>query len=144
MKTPREVLFTKHQNIESKLDAARADALAEVAAGKTNAVPDFNSAMQKAPARSWFADLMRSFRPHFAGLAVVWLIILGIHFATRETSFPVIAKSTAPSPEIIASLKEQKQLYSQLIGTVENSKPADPALHERRPRSEVGQYIRIV
>jgi hypothetical protein len=143
MKSPREVLFEKHQGIESKLDTIRAEALAEVAGGKVSTAHE-DRAKRLESQGHWFVELIRSLRPHFAGIAFMWLVILGFHFATTETSSPVLAATTAPSPEIIANLKEQKRLYSQLIGTAENSNPVEPAMHERRPRSEVRQYVRIV
>ncbi|EEF59611.1 hypothetical protein [Pedosphaera parvula] len=143
MKTPREVLFEKHQGIESKLDAVRAEALAEVCDGKSKCAAHPDALMQKPQTLSWFGEFLQSLRPHFVGLTGVWLIILGVHFATRDSS-PMLAEAPAPSPEVIATLKEQKQLFTQLIGSPESPQPVDPALLERRPRSEVKQYIRIV
>jgi hypothetical protein len=144
MKSPREVLFEKHQGIESKLDAVRAEALTESFDGKAKTSSNSTEFAQSRTTSSWFVELLQSLRPHFVGLAGVWLIILGVHFATRETSSPMLAEAPAPSPEVIATLKEQKQLFTQLIGSSENNQPADPVLHERRPRSEVRQSIRIV
>ena len=144
MKTPREVLFGKHQGIESKLDKVRTEALAESFDGKAKTNSNLAELAPNSIASSWFVELLQSLRPHFVGLAGAWLIILGIYFATRETSSPILVEAPAPSPEVIATLKEQKQLFTQLIGSSENNQPAGPVLHERRPRSEVRQSIRIV
>jgi hypothetical protein len=144
MKTPREVLFEKLQGVESKLDKVRAEVLAASFDGKAKTNSSLTELAQSQATSSWFVELLQSLRPHFVGLAGVWLIILGINFATGETPSPMLAETAAPSPEVIATLKEQKQLYSQLIGTGETGKPSEPAVFERRPRSEARQHIRIV
>ena len=77
--------------------------------------------------------------PHptaWAGLATVWLVILGINLTTRDASTRV-AKHAAPvSPQVIMAFQEQERLLAELIGTsevpvAERPKPAPP-----RPRSE--------
>ena len=64
MKTPREVLFQKHQDMESKLDAVRAKALSEMA--------PVTRIKHHAPRHIQIADrlqeLVHSFRPQLAAL----------------------------------------------------------------------------
>ena len=77
--------------------------------------------------------------PHpkaWAGLAVVWLAILGINLTTRDAS-QAVAKHAAPvSPQVFMAFQEQERLLSELIG------PRDAPVAERpkprlpRPRSE--------
>ncbi|MDB6125001.1 MAG: hypothetical protein JWQ71_3994 [Pedosphaera sp.] len=133
MKTPREVLFKKHQDMEAKLDSVRANAMAEI-------VPALHTT-HHAPRHAgfWLQELIHSFRPHLAALAAVWLVIFGLHLASSETSGSTMVVTTMSSPEIMTSLKEQRRLYTQLI---DPSEIVQPVLPDRRPRSEK-QFVRI-
>ena len=77
--------------------------------------------------------------PHpaaWAGLAAVWLVIVGLNFAAREAA-PRLARHGAPlSPEVFMAFQEQERALAELIGSpeapaAERPKPAVP-----RPRSE--------
>ena len=83
--------------------------------------------------RAWLQSL---FWPHpraWAGLAAVWLLILGLHFSRHETATtpaPVLAQATAPeTPETRAQLRAQQELFVELMG------PAEPkqAVRNRPP-----------
>jgi hypothetical protein len=77
--------------------------------------------------------------PHptaWAGLAAVWLVILGINLTTQDAA-TVVAKHASPvSPQIFMAFQEQERLLAELIG------PSEPPVAERpkprlpRPRSE--------
>ena len=77
--------------------------------------------------------------PHptaWAGLAAVWLVILGINLTTRDASARV-AKHTAPvSPQVIMAFQEQERLLAELIGTSEVPVAERPNPAPPRPRSE--------
>ena len=72
--------------------------------------------------------------PHptaWAGLAAVWLVILGINLTTRDAS-PAVAKHASPvSPQVFMAFQEQERLLSELIGpgetpVAEGQSPACP------------------
>ena len=77
--------------------------------------------------------------PHpaaWAGLAAVWVAMLGLHLATHDVA-PLVAKgSPAPSPQVFMAFQEQQRLLNELIGSRETPpvEPPKPALP--RPRSE--------
>jgi hypothetical protein len=77
--------------------------------------------------------------PHptaWAGLAAVWLVILGINLTTRDVSQSV-AKHAAPvSPQLIMAFQEQERLLSELIGPRETPAAERPKPGPARPRSE--------
>ena len=77
--------------------------------------------------------------PHpvaWAGLAAVWLVILGLNHTTRD-ALPRLAKGSLPAaPQVFMAFQEQERVLAELIGpretpVAERPKPAPP-----RPRSE--------
>ena len=95
------------------------------------------------PARSLLSTLHHQLStllwPHptaWAGLAAVWLVILGINLTTRHGSI-VLAKHAAPvSPQVIMAFQEQERLLAELIGTSEVPVAERPKPIVPRPRSE--------
>ncbi|HXE41742.1 MAG TPA: hypothetical protein VN516_01865, partial [Candidatus Baltobacteraceae bacterium] len=78
------------------------------------------------------------FWPHpkaWAGLAAVWVFIFVLNFSTREQSPVVARKTSSPSPEMMAELKQQKLMFAQLIGA-NDLQPADRQKFLPLPRSE--------
>jgi len=77
--------------------------------------------------------------PHpkaWAGLAVVWLAILGINLTTRDAS-QAVAKHAAPvSPQVFMAFQEQERLLSELIGPRDTPVAERPKPRLPRPRSE--------
>jgi hypothetical protein len=77
--------------------------------------------------------------PHptaWAGLAAVWLVILGINLATRETQ-PLMAKHASPvSPQVFMAYREQERLLAELLGPREAPVAEPPKPVAPQPRSE--------
>ena len=77
--------------------------------------------------------------PHpkaWAGLAAVWLAILGINLTTRDAS-QAVAKHAAPvSPQVFMAFQEQERLLSELIGPRDTPVAERPKPRLPRPRSE--------
>ena len=77
--------------------------------------------------------------PHptaWAGLAAVWLVILGVNLTTQDAS-TVIARHAPPvSPQVFMAFQEQERLLSELIGPRETPVAERPKLAAPRPRSE--------
>ena len=77
--------------------------------------------------------------PHptaWAGLAAVWLVILGVNLTTREAS-TVVSKRAAPvSSQSFMAFQEQERLLSELIGTSETPVAERTKASPPRPRSE--------
>ena len=132
MKTPRNILLARHQAAEPKLDIVRAQALATLAPRESQPRP---------LARRWLTacqELFRIPRVAWAGLAAVWLVILGLNVATHET-VPATPSSpraeTKRSPETLQALREQKRLFAELVGSLKEM-DADVPRFVPRPRSE--------
>lgn len=133
MKTPREILFTRHQAAQPRLDALR-DAV----------VAGLPAAAGPSPARprallDGLIELFRLPRPALAGLAAGWLLIVGLNFAARD---PEPAAVKAPPPmarngnESLQQLREQKRLFAELVGTAKDNE-AEPPRFTPRPRGEI-------
>lgn len=57
--------------------------------------------------------------PHpkaWAGLAAVWVLILGLNVSMREPGPALTKKMVPPSPEVMVELKQQHRLFAELIG----------------------------
>lgn len=132
MKTPREILLTRHQAAEPKLDAVRARVVAALAPHPSQPQPF---------AGRWLVACQEFFRiPRgaWAGLAAVWLVILGLNVATHETVFSppsTMRVETKRSPETLQALREQKRLFAELVGSLKEM-DADVPRFVPRPRSE--------
>ena len=136
MKTPREILFQRHQAAESKLDAIRETAVWE---GRRAAVPKSRVAdTATLPSLPWL-EFFLSLRWHLAGMGAAWLMIvllnLNIGYATTLAS--AIPRSKIPPAQIIlASLRENRRELLEMIQPSE-SRDARPAkLFPSQPRSE--------
>jgi hypothetical protein len=80
-----------------------------------------------------------------AGLAVTWAVIATLHLATGETSQPMsLTAPAAPvTPEIIQALKEQRLLYTELVGRPELSPLNRIKINIPSPRSQRREEIAI-
>jgi hypothetical protein len=85
--------------------------------------------------------------PHpaaWAGLAAVWLVILGINLTTRDAS-QTLAKNAFPvSPQVFMAFQEQERLLSELIGPRDNPVAERPKPAPPRPRSELRHELLVV
>ena len=84
---------------------------------------------------SWWRALLWPCPQAWAGMAAVWVAVFFLNFSSHESSSPKLAKTkpTPISPEMYMALKEQRRLYSELIG----SSPAKITEPAPRPRAEV-------
>ncbi|MBW8864046.1 MAG: hypothetical protein JF609_03805 [Verrucomicrobia bacterium] len=77
--------------------------------------------------------------PHpkaWAGLAAVWMCIIGLNLSTREKS-PVLAEKSVPaSPEVVVELRKQQKLYAELMGMTEPREAERPKDVPGRPRTQ--------
>ena len=85
----------------------------------------------------WWRELLWPSPQAWAGLAVAWVLILGLNAATREPVQVATAQSTPPARDVLVALKERRRLLAELAGSptqVEPQKVLAP-----RPRSELSQ-----
>lgn len=70
-------------------------------------------------------------------MAAVWLVILAVNFATRETIPRNFARQVAPpSPEMLMVLRQQQLLLAELVERPEPRAADRPKIVLPRPRSQ--------
>ena len=119
---------------EEILSAARQASPSEHAPRSTHQVPARRSLLS-----TLHHQLLTILWPHptaWAGLAAVWLMIMGVNLTTRDAS-TVMAKHASPaSPLVFMAFQEQERLLSELIGPRETPVAERPRQAPPRPRSE--------
>jgi hypothetical protein len=143
MKTPREIIFARHQAAAPKLDAVRR----EVVSGLNNEVTK---------EQSWQVSLVASFlgcssklwlelvwpcRRIWTGLAAVWILLFIVNFSQRDGSQTMMAKS-APTAEMMMTFRDQQNLLNELLA--DRSLPADagrPRIYSPKPRTETTELF---
>jgi hypothetical protein len=77
--------------------------------------------------------------PHpvaWAGLAAVWLVILGLNHTTRD-AMPRLAKGSLPAaPQVFMAFQEQERVLAELMGPRETPVAERPKVVRPQPRSE--------
>jgi hypothetical protein len=135
MKTPREILLARHHSVGPQLDAIRH----QVIAGRIE---------QHDQEGSWFShfahscrECLRMPRLVWAGFAAIWLVIIGLHVASREglPAGEAMASARANrSPEMRQALAEQRRFFVELA---RSQTPADIPTFVPRPRSQRDEPI---
>ena len=142
MKTPRELLLHRHRAAAQKLDAVRRKVLAdsfssskpEMAGIRENPISGRASYRGPAMLRALLGIFM-PLRFHAAGLAAIWMVIVGMRLATPSANEPQWA-ATNPSSEQLTAVAEKRKLMAELMefplpAAGEPAKPFKP-----RPRSD--------
>jgi hypothetical protein len=80
----------------------------------------------------------------WAGLAVVWVVVFVLQFASRETSRTVATVATSQSSAILASLKDQQKTLVELMGNDQPKDADQPPRGGPRPRSDLGSRAAII
>jgi hypothetical protein len=129
MKTPRDILTSKHRAAAPRLDAIRREVVNSQLRRRS-----FTAFIFDFPSLVW-KELIFPSRRIWAGLAAVWLLILVANFSMRDHPQMAVAKSSS-SREMIMAFKQQQQLLTELIGPneVPVAEPQKP--HPSRPSSQ--------
>ncbi len=86
--------------------------------------------------RSQLAALLWPHPAAWAGLAAVWVIILGLNLTSHDAASRVAKRSSPPSPQVFMAFQEQQRLLSELIGPRETPVAERPKTALPQPRSE--------
>jgi hypothetical protein len=143
MKTPRDILFSRHQAAAPKLDAIRREVVAvaaDVNRGKPVREFTFAATLAKAVAIP-FQELIWPCRRIWTGLAAVWILIFIVNFSQRDGSQTMMAKS-APTAEMMMTFRDQQNLLNELL--TDRSPPMDaerPRIYSPKPRTEAMELL---
>jgi hypothetical protein len=138
MKTPRQILFERHRQAESKLDAIRQEALSALTTqardeGLRTGLKEgfwFGTMLRKA----WL-ELIWPSRGAWAALAALWLAIGATNLEMKSEARTVPVVRSEPVGEMVNRFKEQERLLAELLQPF-NPSAGKPARPMPRPRSE--------
>jgi len=143
MKTPRNILFARHQSAGPKLDAIRHEIVtAEFKrVGQASRLSPFERIKKSETGatpvlRLIWRELIWPSRRIWAGLAAVWVLIFVFNFSQRDPAELMARKSPSPSPEMILTFRQQERLLAELIGPNETQAAEPPKPFLPQPRSE--------
>ncbi len=136
MKTPREILFGRHQDTMPKLDTIRRSVVLELNRKDAKAqswAAHLTSLGLNCSNKLWL-ELIWPCRRIWTGYAVVWLLLFISNFSQRDSSQTV---DTNSAPLVMMRLHEQQKLLNELFAT--RSLPAEaerPKIFLPKPRTE--------
>jgi hypothetical protein len=139
MRTPRDILFARHQNAVPKLDAIRQSTVTAVCDRRTSANDAHERRSQTAATtalQTLWRELIFPCRRIWAGLAAAWIVIFVFNFSQRDPSELMARKTPPPSPEMILSYRQQEKILAELIGQNEPRVGELPKTFSPRPSSK--------
>ena len=133
MKTLREIILAQHQAASPILDQARRHAIAtELKRPRQLSL----GALVAEFASSGWQELFWCWRKIWLGFALVWAALFLLNLNLDGVPRTQRAQYVRPSPEVIALLREQHELLSEIIGQGE-VESAEPPRRTTPPRSEL-------
>jgi hypothetical protein len=134
MKTAREILLDRHRHMERRLEAVRAEALANVS-GQCRPAAAAPFAVLNWPA-IWWRELILPSRRLWSGLAAMWVLLLIINVAQRDPVSSVTGKP-ASVPAVMMSWQAQQRWMNELLAERVPIPEADrPRNDAPRPRTQ--------
>jgi hypothetical protein len=143
MKTPRDILFARHQNAATKLDAVRQSTVAAVCDRRASTNDAHERRSQTAATtilQTLWRELIFPCRRIWAGLAAVWILIFIVNFSQCDGSQTVVARSTPPA-EMMMTFRDQQKWLDELLA--DRSLPMDaerPRIFSPKPRTETLEF----
>jgi len=127
MKTPREILLTRHQAVMPKLDAIRREVVSHLPADRQNEIS------VHLVARMW-QELILPSRRLWTGLVTVWILIFIVNFAQRDTVNSITGEPARPE-QVMMSLQAQ-QRWADRIAAEDADRPRNFSPKPRTEKSE--------
>lgn len=125
--------YLRHQPPRTIPSAWREEILAAADANRRNST--VHAVTFAATLRLRWRELFWPCPQAWACLAAVWLVILAANLATRATTPNNLARQLPPSPQMRELLRQQEQLFAELVGPKEDRKADRPKTAAPQPRS---------
>jgi hypothetical protein len=134
MKTPRDVLFARHQNAAPKLDAIRHEVVAELNHQDTKAQSLTINLVSwcLGGLNKFWLELVWPCRRIWTGLAAIWILILAVNLSQRAPA-ELMARKNPTSPEMILTFQQQEMLLAELTGQNKPQAAERPKTFSPRP-----------
>ena len=119
-----------------------ADWRAQILATATTAAPrPLPRASLLSTLNSQLCALLWPWPQAWAGLAAIWIFIFLFNHSMQDGAPVVVAKKNPPpSPQLVAELKQQQQMFVELIGQNQPAE-AEPPKFRPLPRSERTEFV---
>ena len=140
MKTPRDILLTRHLFANPKLDACRTKALSK-AFSKAPSMPRLVRMKSQLPVRaalSAWRELIWPCRRAWTGMAALWVVMWVINRGLSDTQSAALPATSAPA--LLEALEEQRRILTELIAPA-SSPSAEPP--RRNPQAAATDSQRI-
>ncbi len=136
MKTPREILFERHQAALPKLYAVRRQALATLSMRKTASSPDdrFGAATVALLETLWLELFWRP-RRAWTVLTALWLVLLAANLQLRSSARESPATHNGGG-DVARAVEEQRRVLAELMRATESSPRAQAINRPPGRRSE--------
>jgi hypothetical protein len=145
MKTPRDILFARHQTAAPKLDAIRREVMVELnnkGTKEQNRPASLVSSLLGCSNKLWL-ELVWPCRRIWAGLAAVWILIFIVNASQYDGSQKVMAKSS-PSPDMMLTFRDQQKLLDELLADRSSPLEAErPRIYSPKPRTETMEQLTV-
>ena len=82
--------------------------------------------------------------PHpvaWGGLAAVWIVIFALNVSLQDKAPTMAEKTPAPSPAILAELRQQQRMFAELINPTDLKEADRPKIPAPQPRSETTEIM---
>lgn len=122
MKTPRDILFQRHQAADDKLNQIRRNEVAQIQSAPT-------TRRELLPIRALLTLWRELFWPSrfaWGGIAAAWFFMLVVNQAIHDGGTSASAEAAPPSTEMLQAVQAQRRMLAEL---------ADPGLERQIVRS---------
>ena len=145
MKSPRELLFARHQATLPKLDAIRHEVVAELNHQETKeqSFSSFLVASLLGCSNKLWRELVWPCRRIWTWLAAVWVLLFLVNFSQRDGSHSNFAKSP-PSVPMMMTFRDQQKMLNELFADRSLPMEADrPRIYSPKPRTERSEVVTV-
>jgi hypothetical protein len=139
MKTPREILFQRHEAAGPKLDVIRR----EVVARHCKSTGSHSDGASAGILVRFWQELFLPCRHVWTGLGAIWAVLLIINLAQRESTPRNLAKSLPPAEPMMTLYNQEKILNEMLADRTQPLEATRPPKFEPKPRSEATEMTTI-
>ena len=117
MKTPREILLTRHTAANARLDAIRAESVraASTRQSSSHGKLVFAGTVFQILTTA-FRELIVPARRTWMGLAAAWVVLAVLNFSQSTRHEGIVSKSTLPSAELRLAFQEHQRLLDEILG----------------------------
>ena len=143
MKTPRDILFARHQAAAPRLDDIRREIVRELNHPETKEQSRLEACVSSFVGcfKTFWCELVFPSRRIWTGLTAVWLLLFIVNFSQRETVSSVTGQPVR-SQAVMMSWQAQQRWMNELLADRSASLDTDqPKTFSPKPRTEKNESM---